>query len=50
VLSSATAVATHVPRLLIVAAALTHSDNDLLALEEAVKDSLLTMRKGGYFP
>jgi len=26
-----------------------HSDNDLLALEEAVKDSLLTMRKGGYF-
>jgi len=25
-----------------------HSDNDLLALEEAVKDSLLTMRKGGY--
>jgi glutamate-1-semialdehyde aminotransferase len=27
-----------------------HSDNDLLALEEAVKDSLVTMRKGGYFP
>ena len=26
-----------------------HSDNDLLALEDAVKDSLLTMRKGGYF-
>jgi glutamate-1-semialdehyde aminotransferase len=26
-----------------------HSDNELLALEEAVKDSLLTMRKGGYF-
>ena len=26
-----------------------HSDNELLALEEAVKDSLLAMRKGGYF-
>ena len=26
-----------------------HSDGDLLALEEAVKDSLLAMRKGGYF-
>jgi glutamate-1-semialdehyde aminotransferase len=26
-----------------------HSDGDLLALEEAVKDSLVTMRKGGYF-
>jgi glutamate-1-semialdehyde aminotransferase len=26
-----------------------HSDSDLLALEEAVKDSLVTMRKGGYF-
>jgi len=26
-----------------------HSDNELLVLEEAVKDSLLTMRKGGYF-
>jgi len=26
-----------------------HSDNDLLALEEAVQDSLITMRKGGYF-
>ncbi len=26
-----------------------HSDSDLLALEEAVKDSLITMRKGGYF-
>ena len=26
-----------------------HSDNDLLALEEAMKDSLLTMRKSGYF-
>jgi hypothetical protein len=26
-----------------------HSDSDLVALEEAVKDSLLTMRKGGYF-
>jgi len=25
-----------------------HSDNDLLALEEAVKDSLLAMRQGGY--
>jgi glutamate-1-semialdehyde aminotransferase len=26
-----------------------HSDSDLVALEDAVKDSLLTMRKGGYF-
>jgi glutamate-1-semialdehyde aminotransferase len=26
-----------------------HSDHDLLALEEAVQDSLITMRKGGYF-
>jgi glutamate-1-semialdehyde aminotransferase len=26
-----------------------HSDGDLLALEEAVQDSLVTMRKGGYF-
>jgi iturin family lipopeptide synthetase A len=26
-----------------------HSDSDLLALEEAVKDSLVTMRQGGYF-
>ena len=26
-----------------------HSDGDLLALEDAVKDSLVTMRKGGYF-
>jgi glutamate-1-semialdehyde aminotransferase len=26
-----------------------HSENDLLPLEEAVKDSLLAMRKGGYF-
>jgi glutamate-1-semialdehyde aminotransferase len=26
-----------------------HSDNDMVALEEAVKDSLLAMRKGGYF-
>jgi glutamate-1-semialdehyde aminotransferase len=26
-----------------------HSDKDLVALEEAVKDSMLTMRKGGYF-
>ena len=27
-----------------------HSDNDLLALEEAVKDSLVAMRRGGYLP
>jgi len=26
-----------------------HDDHDLLALEEAVKDSLITMRQGGYF-
>jgi len=26
-----------------------HDDNDLRALEEAVKDSLITMRQGGYF-
>jgi len=26
-----------------------HDEKDLLALEEAVKDSLVTMRKGGYF-
>jgi hypothetical protein len=25
-----------------------HDDNDLLALEEAVKDSLRAMRQGGY--
>jgi hypothetical protein len=26
-----------------------HTDSELLALEEAVKDSLVTMRAGGYF-
>ena len=26
-----------------------HDDNDLLALDAAVKDSLIEMRKGGYF-
>jgi len=26
-----------------------HSDGDMVALEDAVKDSLLAMRKGGYF-